>query len=241
MAITDKLAAIADAIRANTGETDKMTLDQMPAKIYIPPYIAVEAQLQDYRIGEQSSWTYPPQEGMAFAGWFKDSALSDPCNVSDVSGEAWAKMLRIDTLLTFIGASLNMSENIPEQRTIARFAYTMSIPEYATLIENGWYFKKITNPSLPDVRSISHENVVMTGNNVYTAQTFNKIAPKYYNKRFSTKAFVKYVTFDGTTVEAVDLDYRSFSPVEIADAIISNPMANDKDKAYATAIKEAAL
>lgn len=33
MALTDKLTAIADAIRAKTGETGKMTLEQMPDKI----------------------------------------------------------------------------------------------------------------------------------------------------------------------------------------------------------------
>lgn len=33
MALTNKLTAIADAIRAKTGETGKMTLEQMPAKI----------------------------------------------------------------------------------------------------------------------------------------------------------------------------------------------------------------
>lgn len=33
MALTDKLTAIADAIRAKTGETGKMTLEQMPGKI----------------------------------------------------------------------------------------------------------------------------------------------------------------------------------------------------------------
>lgn len=241
MAITDKLVAIADAIRANTGETGKMTLDQMPDMIYEPPYIASHALLQDYRSGEQSSWTSPISAGMAFAGWFKDSALSEPCSVSDVSGEAWAKMLRIDTLFTFLGSSLNMANNVPDKQTNIRFSYTMSIPEFATLIENGWYFKKITNPSLPDVRSLAYENVVQTGDTVYSNQVFNKVSPKYYNKKFSTKAFVKYVTFDGTTVEAVEIDYDAFSAVEIADAIIANPMATDKDKAYATAIKEAAL
>lgn len=33
MALTDKLTAIANAIRSKTGETGKMTLDQMPTKI----------------------------------------------------------------------------------------------------------------------------------------------------------------------------------------------------------------
>ena len=33
MALTDKLTAIANAIRSKTGETGEMTLDQMPIKI----------------------------------------------------------------------------------------------------------------------------------------------------------------------------------------------------------------
>lgn len=33
MALTDKLKAIADAIRAKTGKTDQMTLDEMPTEI----------------------------------------------------------------------------------------------------------------------------------------------------------------------------------------------------------------
>lgn len=241
MAITDKLAAIADAIRANTGETGKMTLEQMPDKIYVPPYTAVEALLQDYRSGEQSSWTYPPLEGMAFAGWYKDAALTIPCGISDTSGTAWAKFIKVADLLQFMGCSLNMSGNVPAEYTNPRFSYTMSVPEGATLIENGWYFKKVSNPSLPPVRSLSSSNIVLTGGDVFTSQTFNKVPPRLYGKKFSTNAFVKYVTIDGTTVESTEEDYDSFTPVEIADAIIASPMANDKDKAYAAAIKEAAL
>lgn len=33
MALTDKLTAIADAIREKTGKSDAMTLEQMPAEI----------------------------------------------------------------------------------------------------------------------------------------------------------------------------------------------------------------
>lgn len=241
MAITDKLTAIADAIRENTGETGKMTLDQMPAKIYTPPYIAVSAPLQDYRSGEQSTWTYPTSTGMAFAGWFKDSELTMPCGISDTIGTAWAKLVKIADLLQFMGSSFNMSDNVPAERTTLRFSYTMSVPDGVTLIENGWYFKKVSNPSLPDVRSLSSNNVVQTGDTVFTSLTFNKVPPRLYRKKFSAKAFVKYATADGTTVETVEVDYDSFTTVEIADAIIANPMANDKDKAYATAIKEAAL
>ena len=43
MALTDKLVAIADAIRAKGGTTGKMTLDQMPEKITaLSSMVAVE-------------------------------------------------------------------------------------------------------------------------------------------------------------------------------------------------------
>ena len=239
MALTNKLTAIADAIRAKTGETGKMTLEQMPEKIYTPPYVSVSALLQDYRSGEQASWTYPTRSGMAFAGWFKDAALKSPCSVSDIDGAAWAKFVKAADLFHFLGCSLNRSDNVPAEHTTPRFTYTMSVPEGAALIECGWYFKKVSNPSLPDVRSVASNTVVQTGGTVYTAMTFNKVAPKDYEKKFSTKAFVKYTTADGTTVEAVEADYDAFTPAEIADAILAHPMATQTDKDYAAAIKAA--
>lgn len=239
MALTDKLTAIADAIRAKTGETGKMTLEQMPAKIYEPPYTVVEALLQDYRSGEQSSWTHPSQDGMAFAGWYKDATLSAPCGTSDTSGTAWAKFVKVADLFQFMGCSLNMSGNVPAEYTTPRFSYTMSIPDGVTFIENGWYFKKVSDPTKPDVRSLSYNNIVQTGNKIFSSQTFNKVQPKYYEKKFSTKAFVKYATADGTTVEAVEADYDAFTSAEIADAILAHPMATQTDKDYAAAIKAA--
>ena len=239
MALTSKLTAIADAIRAKTGETGKMTLEQMPAKIYVPPYTAVEALLQDYRSGDQASWTYPTQEGMAFAGWYKDAALTTPCGTSDTGGTAWAKFVKATDLFQFIGCSLNMSGNVPAEYTTPRFSYTMSIPEGVAFIENGWYFKKVTDPTKPDVRSLSGNNIVQTGNTIFSSLTLNKAAARLYGKKFSTKAFVKYTTVDGTTVEAVEADYDAFTPAEIADAVLAHPMATQADKDYAAAIKAA--
>lgn len=239
MALTDKLTAIADAIRAKTGETGKMTLEQMPDKIYEPPYTVVEALLQDYRSGEQTSWTHPSQDGMAFAGWYKDAALSAPCGTSDTSGTAWAKFVKVADLFQFMGCSLNMSGNVPAEYTTPRFSYTMSIPDGVTFIENGWYFKKVSDPTKPDVRSLSYNNIVQMGNKIFGSQTFNKVPVRLYEKKFSTKAFVKYTTADGTTVEAVEADYDAFTPAEIADAVLAHPMATQADKDYAAAIKAA--
>ena len=197
------------------------------------------AMLNDYRSGEQASWTYPTRSGMAFAGWYKDAALKYPCSASDTEGAAWAKFVKVADLFQFVGCSLNTSGNVPAEYTTPRFSYIMSVPEGVAFIENGWYFKKVTDPTKPDVRSLSGNNIVQTGNTVFSSLTFNKVAARFYGKKFSTKAFVKYTTVDGTTVEAVEADYDAFTPAEIADAVLAHPMATQADKDYAAAIKAA--
>ena len=198
------------------------------------------AMLNGYRSGEQAGWTHPTRSGMAFAGWYKDAALKYPCSASDVEGAAYAKFVNVSELFRFLGCSLSTSGNVPAEYTTPRFAYVMSIPEGSALIDCGWYFKKVTNPSLPDVRSPAGNNVVQTGGTVYAALTFNKAATRFYEKKFSVKAFAKYTTADGTTVEAVESGYNAFSPAEIADAVLAHPMATQVDKDYAATIKAAA-
>lgn len=201
--------------------------------------VGAYANLGDYRSGEQASWTYPTQEGMAFAGWYRDAAFEEPCGVEDVDGFAYAKFVKVADLFRFLGCSLNTSGNVPDQYTTPRFSYVMSVPEGATSIEDGWYFKKVSDPTKPDVRSLSSNNIVQTGNTVFTSLTFNKVTARFYGKKFSTKAFVKYTTADGTTVEAVEADYDAFTPAEIADAVLAHPMVTQADKDYAAAIKAA--
>lgn len=89
------------------------------------------------------------------------------------------------------------------------------------------------------MRRGERNNVVQTGNTVFASMAFNKVTPEYYGKKFSTKAFVKYATADGTTVEAVEADYDAFTPAEIADAVLAHPMATQADRDYAAAIKAA--
>ena len=219
--------------------TTKMEIDVDSTPTVADGAVCELTMLNDYRSGEQASWTHPTRSGMAFAGWYKDAALKYPCSASDTEGAAYAKFVKVADLLQFLGCSLNMSGNVPAENTAPRFSYIMSVPEGATSIENGWYFKKVTNPSLPDVRSVSKANVVQTGDAIFASQVFTKVSPKYYGKKFSTKAFAKYVTADGTTVEAVEADYDAFTPAEIADAVLAHPMATQADKDYAAAIKAA--
>ena len=67
----------------------------------------------------------------------------------------------------------------------------------------------------------------------------NFTLPNYYSANFSEKAFIKYVTADGTTVEAVESDYQVNSVLGVADVILAHPMASKAEKDYATQIKAA--
>ena len=195
--------------------------------------------LQDYRSGDQDSWTYPTQEGMAFAGWYKDAAFETPCTESDVEGAAYAKFVKITDLLQFRGGSLRMDLSEPSVSTYLRFGYTMAIPEGTTFVENGWYYKKVTVSSPDDVRFVAYNNAMNNDGTVTANLVFNNEKTSLYKANFTEKAFVKYVTADGTTVEAVESAYQSRSVSEVADAILKHPMASKAEKEYANNIKAA--
>ena len=195
--------------------------------------------LQDYRSGDQASWTYPTQDGMAFAGWYKDAAFETPCTESDVEGAAYAKFVKITDLLQFRGGSLRMDVAQPSELTWLRFGYTMALPEGASFVENGWYFKKVTTSQPTDVRKLANNNVLNIDGTITANLVFTGVTTNYYSANFSEKAFVKYVTADGTTVEAVESDYQVRSVLDVADVILAHPMASKAEKDYATQIKAA--
>ena len=195
--------------------------------------------LQDYRSGDQGSWMYPTQEGMAFAGWYKDAAFKTPCTESDVEGAAYAKFVPVTNLLQFKGGSLRMDIGNPDEFTYLRFGYTMAIPENSTFVENGWYYKKVTVSSPDDVRFVAYNNAMNNDGTVTANLVFNEVKTSLYAANFTEKAFVKYVTVDGTTVEAVESNYQSRSVIDVADAILEHPMASKAEKEYAKKIKSA--
>lgn len=195
--------------------------------------------LQDYRNGDQTSWTYPAKEGMAFAGWYKDATFETPCTESDVEGAAYAKFVKITDLLQYKGGSLRMDVAQPSELTWLRFGYTMALPEGASFVENGWYFKKVSTSQPTDVRRLANNNVPNIDGTITANLVFTGVTTNYYSANFSEKAFVKYVTADGTTVEAVESDYQVNSVLGVADAILAHPMASKAEKDYATLIKAA--
>ena len=195
--------------------------------------------LQDYRSGEQASWTYPAKEGMAFAGWYKDAAFENPCTASDVEGAAYAKFVPITDLLKYKGRSLRMDKGDPSETTYLRFGYTKAIPAGATYIENGWYYKKLSAPTGDDKRLAAYNNVLNEDGTITSNLVFNNVKASLYTANFTEKAFVKYVTADGTTVEAAEGAYHSSSVSDAAGAILAHPMASEAEKDYATSIKSA--
>ena len=195
--------------------------------------------LQDYRSGDQASWTYPTKDGKAFAGWYKDAAFTTPCAASDVEGAAYAKFVKITDLLQYKGGSLRMDVAQPSELTWLRFGYTMALPEGASFVENGWYFKKVSTSQPTDVRRLANNNVLNIDGTITANLVFTGVTTDYYSANFSEKAFVKYVTADGTTVEAVESDYQVNSVLGVADAILAHPMASKAEKDYARLIKAA--
>lgn len=195
--------------------------------------------LQDYRTGDQTSWTYPTQEGMAFAGWYKDASFTTACTASDVEGVAYAKFVPITDLLQYKGGSLRMDVAQPSELTWLRFGYTMALPKGASFVENGWYFKKVSTSQPTDVRKLANNNVLNIDGTITANLVFTGVTTNYYSSNFSEKAFVKYVTTDGTTVEAVESDYQVNSVLGVADAILAHPMASKAEIDYATQIKAA--
>ena len=195
--------------------------------------------LQDYRSGGQASWTYPAKESMAFAGWYKDAAFTTACTESDVEGAAYAKFVPITDLLQYKGGSLRMDVAQPSELTWLRFGYTMALPEGASFVENGWYFKKVSTSQPTDVRRLAKNNVLNIDGTITANLVFTGVTTNYYSANFSEKAFVKYVTADGTTVEAVESDYQVNSVLGVAEVILAHPMASKAEKDYATQIKAA--
>lgn len=195
--------------------------------------------LQDYRSGEQASWTYPTQDGMAFAGWYKDASFKTACTASDVEGAAYAKFVPITDLLQYRGGSLRMDVAQPSELTWLRFGYTMALPKGASIVENGWYFKKVSTSQPTDVRKLANNNVLNIDGTITANLVFTGVTTNYYSANFSEKAFVKYKTADGTTVEAAESDYQVNSVLGVADAILAHPMASEAEKDYAKLIKAA--
>lgn len=197
--------------------------------------------LQDYRSGDQASWTYPTQEGMAFAGWYKDAAFETACTTSDVEGAAYAKFVKISDLITFKGGSLrtDLTGEDNYSMTSLRFGYEMHAPDGAKLDRENWGWT-YRNPNSGASASVKAENYWRIDNNgVITNLVIREISKDGQNANYSTlyevNAQLAYVTKDGTKVCVKD-ETRVRSVNDVAEAIKNDSFATDVDLKYANGI-----
>lgn len=221
---------LTDALKwkATDAEQDKIVLKTVPAK---GAYL-----LQDYRRGDQASWTHPTKDGMAFAGWYKDAAFKTPCAASDVEGAAYAKFVKISDLITFKGGSLRMDVGTPAELTYLRFGYNLAIPDNASFIENGWYYHRPQDEAGIQKSVVASNNVLNNDGTVTSNIVFSKVAKDRYRLGYQVMAYVKYKTSDGTEVEAKENAYQERSVLDVAQAIQNHQMASATEKAYAQEI-----
>lgn len=217
--------------------TTKMAINVDPTPTVVDGAVCELALLKNYRSGEQASWTHPTKGGMAFAGWYKDAALKYPCSASDTEGAAYAKFVKVADLLTFRGCSFSERAAAPTTNAGLRFSCDITAPVGSSFVGMGMHGRfadkledKTFNLKTGSLRTDGHSdsNLVLS-----------PMKAEYYERPYIIKAFVKYTTADGTTVEAVDGEYHAGTMAEIADAVLAHPMATQADKDYASAIKAA--
>ncbi len=218
------------------------TTDEMCAQVLdcIGPdaeQAAAYALLEDYRSGGQETWTHPDSPGAAFAGWYRDPALTVPCTVDDVRGPAYAKFVKVADLLAFRGCSFSMSKNDPAGNTGLRFSYDITAPGGSNFVGVGMYGRFADKPE--DHTFNLNTGSLRTDGRSDSNLVFDRMKVQYYERPYIIKAFVKYTTADGTTVEAVEGEYHAATMAGIADAVLAHPMATKADKDYAAAIKAA--
>ncbi len=201
---------------------------------------AKSADLKDYTVDGVRQSVNPADFGYGddyvFAGWYRNADFSEPYATTDTSGTAYPKFVKVSDLITFKGGSLRMDLGDAAELTYLRFGYTMAIPEGATFVENGWYYKKVTVIQDADVRFVAYNNVLNNDGSVTANLVFNRVGRDYYGTEFNEKAFVEYTTADGTVVEVVENGYQTRSVDQVAQAILNHPMANQQEKDYAQKI-----
>ena len=197
--------------------------------------------LQDYRSGGQASWTYPTQDGMAFAGWYKDAEFKTACAIGDVEGAAYAKFVKISDLITFKGGSLrtDLTGEDNYSMTSLRFGYEMHAPDGAKLDRENWGWT-YRNPNSGASASVKAENYWRIDNNgVITNLVIREIGKDgqaaNYSTRYEVNAQLAYVTKDGTKVCVKD-ETRVRSVNDVAEAIKNDSFASDVDLKYANGI-----
>ena len=133
----------------------------------------------------------------------------------------------------FLGGSLRMDYTDYAQTSL-RFGYEIKLPEGAEL--NTWYWDYSVNGQ-PELTSrlrghnmIIHEDGSITSNLVITG-----IPSKYYDRDLYAQLTITYI-LNGETVTVTESMVQKRSVAEVANAILEDETATDKERAYAQGI-----
>lgn len=169
----------------------------------------------------------------AFAGWYKDPEFTQPCETSDVSGDAYPMFVKISEYIQYMGGSLRMDGPAASESTSLRFGYITSVPDDAKYIDSWWTW----NDGLTEQEPVHAANrVLFSGGAALANLVVTTLQAKYYTTTFHVTEHLKYQTVDGTTVEVAETTSHQHSAKTVAKAVLDNPGASPEELAYAQQI-----
>lgn len=169
----------------------------------------------------------------AFAGWYKDPEFTQPCETSDVSGDAYPMFVKISDYIQYMGGSLRMDGPQASESTSLRFGYITSVPDDAKYIDSWWTW----NDGLTEQEPVHAANrVLFSGGAALANLVVTTLQAEYYTTTFHVTEHLKYQTVDGTTVEVAETTSHQHSAKTVAEAVLDNPGASPEELAYAQQI-----
>lgn len=169
----------------------------------------------------------------AFAGWYKDAEFTQPCETSDVSGDAYPMFVKISDYIQYMGGSLRMDGPAASESTSLRFGYITSVPDDAKYIDSWWTW----NDGLTEQEPVHAANrVLFSGGAALANLVVTTLQAEYYTTTFHVTEHLKYQTVDGTTVEVAETTSHQHSAKTVAEAVLDNPGASPEELAYAQQI-----
>lgn len=139
----------------------------------------------------------------------------------------------VSDLITFKGGSLRMDAGDPATETYLRFGYTFRIPNGATLDEISWEY--YVDPS-DKHNAKADNNLLLEDGTCMSNLVISNVSQANYDTTVYVKAYISYLTADGTNVTVMESGYNERSVKQVAESILDHPMANGDAKSYANEI-----
>ena len=195
-------------------------------------------ELEDYTEADGSrkainNADFNVSDDYAFAGWYKDVDLTQPCASTDTNGTVYPKFVKIGDYIKYMGGSLRMDGPQASESTSLRFGYITSVPDGAKYIDSWWTWNDGANDRtlVKAKKRVLFENGSALANLVLTGVPSNS-----YSTTVHVTEHLAYQTVDGTTVEVAEVSSHQHSVVTVAQAILGNPGASSSERNYAQRI-----